>query len=280
MAGMTQRMNSIWFRALLALGVLLAVVLASMAAADEPPAGAGDENAVEVIEVKRSETRDPKHPSLQFLRDNRTFLRSQLDRLRQTRQTVSNDAQTLDERLLRLQELSNAIAAARDTVGDRDAALAERTILENVTDLGDLVAELAMMEQILMEHRERLLVLEKDFLGRQETSLVVLLRGLAGGDAPEAILLGEDDDVVRIELTPDQRASLEQGGIAQLYHEFVEPRQHAFEISFAGASWSSAPPVTVTVETSRDRITFLELDASRLDRGEIASGLATSVWYR
>ncbi len=276
---MTQRMNSIWFRALLALGVLLAVVLASMAAANEPPAQ-GDEGTIEIIEVKRAETKEPRHPSLQFLRDNRTFLRSQLDRLRQTRQTVSNDAQTLDERLLRLQELSNAIAAARDTVGDRDAALAERTILENVTDLGDLVAELALMEQLLVDHRERLLVLEQDFLGRQETSLVILLRGLGGGDAPEAILLGEDDDVVRIELTPEQRASLEQGGIAQLYHEFVEPREHVFQVSFAGASWVDAPPVSVTIETPRDRLTFLELDASRLDRGEIASGLTTSVWYR
>ncbi|MDH4037245.1 MAG: hypothetical protein OEX18_08150 [Candidatus Krumholzibacteria bacterium] len=272
-------MNSIWFRALLALGVLLAVVLASMAAANEPPAQ-GDEGTIEIIEVKRAETKEPRHPSLQFLRDNRTFLRSQLDRLRQTRQTVSNDAQTLDERLLRLQELSNAIAAARDTVGDRDAALAERTILENVTDLGDLVAELALMEQLLVDHRERLLVLEQDFLGRQETSLVILLRGLGGGNAPEAILLGEDDDVVRIELTPEQRASLEQGGVAQLYHEFVEPREHVFQVSFAGASWIDAPPVSVTIETPRDRLTFLELDASRLDRGEIASGLTTSVWYR
>jgi hypothetical protein len=280
MAGMTQHMNSIWFRALLALGVLLLVVLASMAAANEPPVDAGDDGAIEVIEVKRSETKDPKHPSLQFLRDNRTFLRSQLDRLRQTRQTFSNDAQTLDDRLLRLQELSNAIAAARDTVGDRDAALAERTILENVTDLGDLVAELAMMEQLLVDHRQRLLVLEEDFLGRQETSLVILLRGLGGGDAPEAILLGEDDNVLRIELTPEQRASLEQGGIAQLYHEFVEPREHVFEVSFTGGSWVNAPPISVTIETARDRLTFLELDASRLDRGEVASGVATSVWYR
>lgn len=38
MDGMTRRTENIWFRALVALGILLAVVLASMAAADESPA--------------------------------------------------------------------------------------------------------------------------------------------------------------------------------------------------------------------------------------------------
>lgn len=279
MEGIARRMNSVWFRAVIAFGILLAVVVASMAAANEPPAdGVGD--VIEVIEVKRSDTRDPKHTSLKFLRDNRTFLRSQLDRLRQTRQTTSNDAQILDERLLRLKEMSDAIAAARDTVRDRDGTLAQHAIMENVTDLGALVNELTTMEALLAEHRQRLLLLETDFLGRQETALVILLRGLAGGSAPEALLVGEDDDVVRIELTPSQRVSLEQGGIAQIYHEFVEPREHVFAVSFAGEAWRDAPPVTVTLETSRDRLTFLELDASRLDRGQVASGLVTSVWYR
>ena len=250
-----------------------------MAAANEH-AGDGVGDVIEIIQVKRSDTKDPKHPSLQFLRDNRTFLRSQLDRLRQTRQTTSTDAQILDERLLRLKEMSSAIAAARDTVRDRDGMLAQRTILENVTDLGTLVGELTMMEELLARHRHRLLQLETDFLGRQETALVILVRGLAGGKAPDAILVGEDDEVVRIELTPEQRASLEQGGIAQIYHEFVEPREHVFDVSFAGSAWQDAPPVAVTIETERDRITFLELDASRLERGQLASGLVTSVWYR
>lgn len=276
MAGLTQRMNSIWFRALIAIGILLLVVIASMAAATEQTTGAVNE----IIQVKRAETKEPKHPSLQFLRDNRTFLRSQLDRLRQTRQITSTDAQTLDERLLRLQQMSEEIAAARDTVRDRGAALAQVQLLDNVTDLGALVAELSMMESLLGQHRQRLLGLETDFLGRQETALVILLRGMTGNDAPEAIVVSEDDESVRIELTPDQRASLEQGGIAQLYHEFVEPREHVFSVSFAGAAWQESPPVSVTVDAERDRLTFLELDASRLQRGQLASGLATSVWYR
>jgi hypothetical protein len=272
-------MDSIRVRALIAVGILLAVVLASMAAADEPPAdGVGD--AIEVIEVKRSETRDPKHESLQFLRDNRTFLRSQLDRLRQTRTTTSNDAQVLDERLLRLQEMSAEIAAARDTVRDRDGTLAERALLENVADLGELVGELTMMEALLAEHRQRLLLLEADFLGHQETALVILVRGLAGGDVPAAIVVSEDDEVVRIELSPEQQASLRQGGIAQIYHEYVEPREHVLEVSFAGDAWQDAAPVVVAFDTARDRLTFLELDASGLERGQPASGLVPSVWYR
>jgi hypothetical protein len=56
---------------------------------------------------------------------------------------------------------------------------------------------------------------------------------------------------VRVDLSTEQRSSLEQGGIAQVFHEFVEPREHVFAVSFAGSSWIDAPPVSVTVETAR-----------------------------
>lgn len=48
MEGLTRRTDTVWFRALVALGILVAVVLASMATANEPPAdGVGN---VQVIE--------------------------------------------------------------------------------------------------------------------------------------------------------------------------------------------------------------------------------------
>jgi hypothetical protein len=268
------RLTSTGTRALLATGFLIASVVVGMAASGETG------NGSETIEVKRSDTKDPKHASLQFLRDNRAFLRAQLDRLRQTRHSTSDDAMILDERMLRLQEMSEALAAARDTVRLRDDAMAQRAILKRVTELGSLVDELTQMERTLTEQRGRLLTLEGDFLGHQETALVILIRGLGGSSAPDAIVLSEDDDVTRVELTPEQRASLEQGGIAQVYHEFVEPREHTIDVTLAGSAWHEAAPVAVVLETSRDRLTFLELDASHLERGAPTSGLATRVWYR
>jgi hypothetical protein len=248
-------------------------------------AAAGDEDSdktVETVEVKRAEQKGPKHPSLQFLKDHRVFIRARLDELRtQTTRVRSDDAELLDERLLRLKEMAAAIAAARDTVAAEYQATGERDTLSSVTQLAALEAQLDLIEQLLADQKRRLLMLEGDFLGHQETALVILVKGLSGkSHIPESIVLTEQNDVVHVALTPVQRTSLEQGGIAQIYHEFVEPREHLFEVGFTGDKWADAAPVAVKVEAARDRITFLELDLSRLQADLETSGLLTSVWYR
>ena len=245
-------------------------------------AGEADVRQVEEkIEVKRAKTKETKHPTLQFLKDNRVFLRARLDLLSvHITRTRTDKARTVDERYLRLKEMAAAIAAARDTVSSERELTPQRTSLGSVTELAELDAELSLMEKLLAEHRERLLFLEQDFLGHQETALVILIRGLAGKRVPESIILTEDSDVVRVELSTEQRASLEQGGIAQIYHEFVEPREHVFAVSFTGKTWVEEEPVAVVVEAARDRLTFLELDLSHLNRDHEASGLLTSIWYR
>jgi hypothetical protein len=241
---------------------------------------AAEQNASEIVEVKRAEVKDPRHSSLRFLRDNRNFLRAQLDQLRLQTTRTTADALPLDARYLRLKEMSAAIAAARDSAAAESLLTAQRDLLESVTQLGELEMELNAIEDLLALQRERLLWLEQDFLGRQETALVILLKGMTNAQTPSAIVVGEEDEVLRVELSEAQRASLIQGGIAQIYHEFVEPRTHAIAVSFAGAAWDSVPPVEVTFETARDRITFLELDAAALRRGAPAGGLRTQVWYR
>ena len=246
-------------------------------------AAAAEDNdkTTETIEVKRVEAKGPKHPTLQFLKDHRVFIRARLDELRtQTTRVHSGDAEMLDERYLRLQEMAAAIAAARDTVDAGYNATAARDTLSSVTQLVALEAQLDLMEQLLADQRRRLLMLEEDFLGHQETALVVLVKGLSGKSVPEAVVLTEENDIFRVELTPDQRRSLEQGGIAQIYHKYVEPREHRFDVSFAGGAWTGAEPVAVNVDAARDRITFLELDLGRLDHKAEAGGLLTSVWYR
>jgi hypothetical protein len=186
----------------------------------------------------------------------------------------------IDERWLRWKEMAAAIAVARDTVRAEHEATPERELLSSVTELAELEAELNLMEKILVDQRHRLLLLEEDFLGSQETALVVLIKGLSDKEAPVSIELREESDVVNVSLTAEQRASLERGGIAQIYHEFVEPREHVFTVRFAGNAWDETNALAVTFEAARDRLTFLELDLSRLDRDGEALGLLTSVWYR
>jgi hypothetical protein len=235
---------------------------------------------VETIEVKRADTKEPKHTSLKFLKDNRVFIRAQLDLLKvQTTRTHVDQAQLLDQRYLRLQQMSAAIAAARDTVSAESLLTAQRQLMTSVTQLGELEGQLSKMESLLAEHRVRLLGIESDFLGHQETALVIVMRGFSGKSAPTTVVIAEDEDVVRVELTPAQRISLEQGGIAQVYHEFVEPREHVFAVSFEGNGWPVAA-LPITVDTARDRLTFLGLDLSRLDPSREAMGLLTDVWYR
>ncbi len=272
-------MRSSLIPVIIALGLFLVVSPSSVraAAGDDPETG----TVVETNEVKRAKHKEAKHESLRFLRDNRVFIRAQLDRLRlQTTLVRTDDAKVLDERYLRLKEMSEAIAAARDTVRARQRLASERELLESVTELAKLEAELAEMEKLLADQRQRLLLLEEDFLGHQQTALVVVVKGLTGKDVPASIIFAEDNDIVRFDLTDEQRTSLGSGGIAQIYHEFVEPREHVYQVSFAGASWNEASALTVPVEAMRNRLTFLELDLTRLDRNANAHGLETNIWYR
>ncbi len=236
---------------------------------------------VESIEVKRAEAKETKYSSLKFLKDNRVFIRAQLDLLRvQMTRTRADHPQMLDQRYLLLKQMSAAIAAARDTVSAESLLTAQRQLMTSVTQLGELEVQLSTIEDLLAEHRTRLLGIEQDFLGRQETALVILVRGFTGKSAPATIVIQDQEDVVRVDLTPEQRASLEQGGIAQVFHEFVEPREHVISVSFEGNGWPAGSTLPITVDTVRDRLTFLGLDLSRLDPSREAMGLLTDVWYR
>jgi hypothetical protein len=262
------------------LGALIAVLLAmSPTASIAEDTNTGD--VIETTEVNHAKANKTKHATLRFLKDNRVFLRARLDMLQlQTKRELSRDASLLDARMLRLQELADAIAAARDSVSTESDIAARRDFLDSVTELGDIEAQLSLMETILADQQYRLLMLEEDFLGHQETAMVILLKGLSTRDVPSTVALTEGNNTIKVELTPEQRMSLQQGGIAMIYHEYVEPREHLLEVRFAGEGWAESIPVPVSVETARDQLTFLELDLSELARGQKAHGLLTAVWYR
>ena len=232
-------------------------------------------------EVRRAEVRDTDHPTLRFLRDNRDFIRGQLDRLRLlTVRRSEGDARDLDTDLLRLRELAAAIAAAGDTVDAATLALARRDLLDSVTRLGGLEADLDRMDLLVADQRARLRELEADFLGRQETALVVVVRGLPAGAAPDGIVLGEDNDFHDVALDGTTRAALRRGGVAQVWHRYVEPRDHVYSLAFTGGAWDSLPAVDVPLAAGRDRITFLELDLTALDPERPDLGLAARTWER
>lgn len=263
---------------------LLVLFAAGSGVAAAAPA-AGDVTAATVetrrVEVKRLKVDGPDRPSLVFLKENRVFLRAELDRLRQLVKVTRDDrGDLLDPRLLRLREMAAEVAAARDTLGDAEAALAARHRLESVAEIVGLEAQLDLMETLLAAQEERLTAIEADYLGEQRTALVVVVGGFAGRPAPEAVVLAEGDRSWRVAFTAPQRLALEQGGIAQVHHEHVEPRTHAFGLTFEGEDWVQAPPVVVSVETPRDRLTFLEIDLGGTSAGDAAGAPVAVVWQR
>jgi hypothetical protein len=250
--------------------------------ADKPApavAGVSADSVIETLEVKRQEIKAPDHESLRFLKDHRVFVRAQLDRLRtQVTREHTTTAEMIDARYLKLQEMSAAIAAAQDTVGGEQARAAQQSLLCSVTELGKLEASLDRMDSLLVDERTRLLWLEKDFLGHQETALVIVIRGLPAHDLPSGISIAEEGDVEHVTLSDADRASLAKGGIAQIYHEFVEPRTHALQVKLEGGVWDTRPAAVVTLDAPRDRLTFLELALS--SGGTTLASLNTRVWYR
>jgi hypothetical protein len=268
-------------RAALILLLLVLVSPAARAADATTPTSTSvpADSVIETLKVQREEIKAPKHESLRFLKDHRVFVRSQLDRLRtQVTREHTNGTQILDARYLKLQEMSAAIAAAQDTIGGEQARAAQQALLSSVTELGKLEASLDLMDSLLVDERARLLWLEKDFIGHQETALVIVIRGATLHDLPTGISIAEENEVTHVTLSDADRASLAQGGIAQIYHEFVEPRAHALQVKLEGGAWDSRPASVVTLDAPRDRLTFLELDLS--SSVTALSTLNSRVWHR
>lgn len=258
------------------LAALLCLGMSTLVQAEEEP-----DPGRETIEVKRAKHDKRKHQSLRFLRDNRDYLRSQFDLLRtEIGYERDGDAELIDDRLLRLQEMSTAIATARDTIAVELTRTTERDLLMSVEELAALEAQLNLFDQLLVDQQSRLLTLEEDFLGQQRTALVIVVRGVPESGPPTAVLLQEDQTTLRVELDAAESAALAQGATAQIYHEFVEPRMHRLALRLEGADYASTEAAWIDLETPRDRLTFLELDLATLNPEDPTSAPATQVWQR
>jgi hypothetical protein len=245
----------------------IALVAVTARAEEEPRETAIERSAVAAlprIEVDRVEPPSDPPKSLRFLTENRDFIRAQIDQLRLLAKDGRDAvADSLDPRFLAFREMLAAIQAAADSQAAADAGLARRDLLASVADLAEIEAQIDSAEALLARQGDRLAWLERDFTGRQETAIVVLVRGVPACGAPDAIVIREaNGDDVRVAFSPEAKAALAEGGIAEAVRAFVEPREHTFEISLEGPGCEAFPPATVLVETERDRLNFVELDLS------------------
>jgi hypothetical protein len=229
------------------------------------------------VRVERVKPEKEKLPSLQFLKDNRDFLRSRIDELRQVPVVRDEAAADLDPRLLGYAEMLRELAANRDTL-DAQRRHEDREFLASVTELGDLEAELDLLASLLDEQATRLGDLEADFLGRQRTAVVVLVKGVPGQTAPEALALTDSyGETVRVPISADALETLGRGGVLQIYHEFTEPRDQTWEVAVTGTDWVT-DPAYLRFDPTRNRLSFLELDLATLDRKAGAASLTARAW--
>jgi hypothetical protein len=229
------------------------------------------------VKIERIKPKKEKHPTLRFLKANRSFLRSELDRLREKPIEGEGEARELDPRHLMYRDMLAAIAASVDSVRGEDALRAQRDILNSIAELAALEGQLDEMDRLLAAGHARLTDLDRDFVGRQVTALMILARGLPPGGAPSHfVVTDEDGDPVRIPLTADHVAALRGGGLAQVYHEFVEPREQVFELAVGAPGATNDSVRYLVIEPPRGQITFLEIDLATLGRD--AGDLHARAW--
>ena len=258
----------------------LLVAAADPASADEPvPTMPAPETLS--VKVERADHDRPKDPTLRFLTENRDFFRARLDDLLLTLQRDrGGDGEPLDPRFLRYREMMAAIRAAQDSAAAGEEWIRQRELMESVGDLAELEDEMDEMERLLVEQEQRLAWLEEDFVGRQSTALVVLLRGVPAGPAPSHVVLADaDGETIRVTLDEAARAALERGGAVELVKRLAEPREHRWQLSFEGAGWD-ARHWDLTLAPERDRLTFLEIDAVGLDPAAPEAQPAARQWTR
>lgn len=252
--------------------ILAALVASSVTASAQPPTAT--EVKVETVKPARE-----KHSTLRFLKENRDFIRARFDLLRERPLERHGGADALDPRFLAYQAMLSEILAAEDSLAVADDAERRRELLESIRDLGDLETRLDLLERLLAEQRERLAALQEDFTGRQRTALVVVLSGFPAAADPETLSITvADAATVVVALHPEERDALRRGGVVQVFHGFVEPREQVIGIDLAGAGWPSGHPGYVTLVPPRDKLTFLEIDLSNAIPHAGTPSVRASTW--
>jgi hypothetical protein len=243
-----------------------------------PTARAQDVTAVQVERVKPNKE---KHATLRFLKENRAFIRARLDLLKLTAIERKGETAAVDPRYLDYQRMLADVLADRDSVAGADDARRRRELLASITELGGLESQLDQMERLLADQRERLAVLQRNFVADQSTALMVVLSGYPADVSLDEVAVTLDDGAtVRVPLAAEQQESLRRGGIVEVFFGFVEPREQALAIGVFGAPWPDGDAGYVTLDPARDRLTLLRLDLSSVRADQGGAGIQASTWLQ
>jgi hypothetical protein len=258
---------------------LRAVAVLGLALAFATQASAQVGTAPTAVKVERVRPPKEKHATLRFLKENRDFIRARFDRLREVPRAGRGDAAEIDPGLLAYSGLLKEVLAAQDTVNRAEDERARRHLLESINQLGRLESELDVMEHLLGDQRVRLAMLEDDFTRRQSTALMIVLSGYPSGTAVTEVAVAIDDGpALRVPLSPEQCASLKRGGIVEILHGFVEPREQVVQVTITGEAWPAGDSGYVTLYPMRDRLTFLRLDLSAVQPAQGGASIQASTW--
>lgn len=250
--------------------LFLAVIAAPIPASAQDP-------AVEV-KIERVKPKNEKLPTLRFLKENRDFIRARFDLLREKVLDVRDEAQPVDPRFLAYREMLAAAMAAEDSAASLSEQQERTRLLASIRELGDLEDRIDALEALLDGQYGRLAALEADFTGRQRTELIVLVRGVPQAPAGEIVLAVDGAPARRVAIDAAQHAALADGGVMQVFHAAIEPREQTLELRIGGEAWRVAPPGWLTLTPERDRLTLLEIDLSGAAPADGGAGVHARAW--
>ena len=231
------------------------------------------------VRIERIKPAREKYPTLRFLKDNRDFIRSRFDLLRERELAESGRAGEIDPRFLAYRRMIADATASHDSLARAQETSRRWELFANITDLGRLEDQLDLMDRQLADQKVRLSQLQRDFTGRQLTSLAVVLSGFpATGDPSQVTLVFEPGDTLSVPLSAEIRESLRHGGVLELCHRLVEPREQMLSIALAGERWDDSDAGFLTLDPARDQLTFLRLDLAAARPSEGASSMVASRW--
>jgi hypothetical protein len=253
---MTMRSMSMRFAALL--------LVLSAGAMNVPDAFAQEwEARRERIEIQRVKPEQPQKPTLRFLHENLEFLRARLDPLREVREIETQRMGELDPALLRYLALGRSLAADEQRRAEMVANGADReALLQSVRAIAVFEEELDRISALLDSATVRVGILEEDFLRRQETVLLCLVRGGNGALPDQITLRSEDGRSANLVIDASDARVLQNGGMVQIWHDFLEPREQTLQLSI-GSSTRGTDIGYMQLDPARDRLNVLEIDLSR-----------------
>ena len=107
---------------------------------------------------------------------------------------------------------------------------------------------------------------------------MVVVSGDPGDGVVEIAITLENGGRLTVPLYVQQREALKRGGVVEVFHGFVEPRQQVVEVGLTGPSCPAGDHGYVSLDPTRDRLTFLRLDLSSVQPGQGAASIRATTW--